>query len=170
MSETDKQQYELQNEEEENTVEPDCKILEDESPGQSEDELTRLNDRYLRLCAEYDNFKKRTKKEKTEIYADATADVIKSVLTVLDTIDRAAEMEGDNEGIRLIQKQLENVLKEIGVERISTEGEQFDPRLHDAVMHVQDEAIACNTIVEELAAGYKYKEKIIRHSVVKVAN
>ncbi|MCK9478423.1 MAG: nucleotide exchange factor GrpE [Firmicutes bacterium] len=168
MSETDKLQHEQNNPENDAPVETECNMAGQEQS--DENELLQLNDKFLRICAEYDNFKKRTQKEKAEIYADATADVIKAVLTVLDTIDRAAEMDGCNEGIRLIQKQLDTVLKGIGVERIKTDGEQFDPRLHDAVMHIQDESIGSNTIVEELAAGYKYKDKIIRHSIVKVAN
>ncbi|NLB80775.1 MAG: nucleotide exchange factor GrpE [Clostridiaceae bacterium] len=134
------------------------------------DQLEQLNDRYLRLCAEYDNFKKRTQKEKADIYTDVVADVMTEVLPVMDTIVRAIEMDGNNEGIQLIKKQLDTILEKIGIEQINPKGEQFNPQLHEAVMHIQDEKIDSNTIVEVFAAGYKYRDKIIRHSMVKVAN
>ena len=134
------------------------------------DDLAQLNDRYLRLCAEYDNFKKRTDREKSEIYTCAAADIIETLLPVMDTIIRATEMDGCNEGIALIKKQLDTVLTSIGVEQIKAIGEQFNPHLHEAVMHIEDDTVGNNTVVEVLAAGYKYKEKVIRHSMVNVAN
>jgi molecular chaperone GrpE len=122
------------------------------------------------VLAEYDNYKKRTQKEKSDIYTIAVADVIEAILPVMDAICRAAEMEKDSEGILLIKKQLDDVLKQIGIEPINAVGETFDPQLHDAVAHVEDEKYDSNTVIEEYAKGYKYKEKVIRHSVVKVAN
>jgi molecular chaperone GrpE len=141
-----------------------------EEAGSQPDELAILNDKYLRVLAEYDNYKKRTQKEKSDIYTIAVADVIEAILPVMDAICRAAEMEKDSEGILLIKKQLDDVLKQIGIEPINAVGETFDPQLHDAVAHVEDEKYDSNTVIEEYAKGYKYKEKVIRHSVVKVAN
>lgn len=145
-------------------------LQEKEETPDFEEQLNQLNDRYLRLLAEYDNFKKRTQRERGEIYSAAAADVIEAILPVLDTISRAMEMDADNEGIKLIKKQFEDSLSAIGVERINAVGEQFDPRLHNAVLHIEDETTGSNTIVEEFAVGYKYKDRIIRHSMVKVAN
>ena len=150
----------------------DCREDNDlqEEAGSRPDELAVLNDKYLRVLAEYDNYKKRTQKEKSDIYTIAVADVIEAVLPVMDAICRAAEMEKDSEGILLIKKQLDDVLKQIGVEPINAVGEKFDPQLHDAAADVEDEKYGSNTVIEEYAKGYQYKEKVIRHSVVKVAN
>ena len=113
---------------------------------------------------------KSARKRKMDIYTIAVADVIEAILPVMDAICRAAEMEKDSEGILLIKKQLDDVLKQIGIEPINAVGETFDPQLHDAAAHVEDEKYDSNTVIEEYAKGYKYKEKVIRHSVVKVAN
>ena len=135
-----------------------------------------LNDKYMRLLAEFDNFKKRTQKEKIQIYTDAAADVVEAVLPVFDNLQRAisSEIEGDAktvlDGVKLIEKQFEDALKNIGVAQINAVGEQFDPEMHNAVMHIDDESFGDNIVVEEFAKGYKYKEKVIRHSMVKVAN
>lgn len=128
------------------------------------------DEQYLRLMAEYDNFKKRTQKEKIEIYTSAAADVVEAILPVVDATFRAVEIESESEGLNLIKKQLIDALKSIGVEEIAAVGEKFDPELHNAVMHIDDETIDNNTVVEEFAKGYKYKNKVIRHSMVKVAN
>ncbi|MDD3766986.1 MAG: nucleotide exchange factor GrpE [Eubacteriales bacterium] len=150
---------------------PDAQEEEEkEAKDDLEGKYNELSDRFLRLVAEYDNFKKRTQKEKSDIYISATADVIEAILPVADTISRALEMDKDNQGIALIEKQLLDSLKSIGVEVIPAVGETFDPEFHNAVFHVEDENVAENTIVEEFARGYKYKNKVIRHSVVKVAN
>jgi len=135
-----------------------------------------LNDKYMRLLAEFDNFKKRTQKEKIQIYTDDAADVVEAVLPIFDNLQRAisSEVEGDAktvlDGVKLIEKQFEDALKNIGVAHIKAVGEQFDPEMHNAVMHIDDENFGDNTVVEEFAKGYKYKEKVIRHSMVKVAN
>lgn len=135
-----------------------------------------LNDKYMRLLAEFDNFKKRTQKEKIQIYTDAAADVVEAVLPVFDNLQRAFSTEADGDaktvldGIKLIEKQFEDVLKSIGVSQIEAVGQKFDPEMHNAVMHIEDEGFEDNIIVEEFAKGYKYKEKVIRHSMVKVAN
>ncbi len=142
------------------------------------DPLEEANNKYLRLAAEYDNFKKRTQKEKIQIYTDAAADVIEAMLPFLDNLERASAVEAESEdakkileGIILMQRQFEDALKSLGVEPIKAVGEKFDPNLHNAVMHVDDESVEGEDIVaEEFIKGYKYKDKVVRHSTVKVAN
>ena len=143
-------------------------------------ELAELKDRYMRLLAEYDNFRRRTQKEKEEIYSAAVAEVVKEWLPLVDDIERAvassenmdeSSVEKVAEGIRLIGKQAGNVLGKLGVEEIEgKEGEAFDPNLHEAVMHVEDEAFGEQQIAQVFQKGYIYKEQVIRHSVVQVAN
>lgn len=134
-----------------------------------------------RVSAEFDNFKKRTAREKESIYIDAISDVVKSFLPMLDSVDKALEVcRNDNgkastnesliEGIELIGKQIDNVLKGLEIEKINSINEEFDPELHNAVMHVDDEAFGQNIVIEEFQRGYKYKDKVIRYSMVKVAN
>lgn len=175
MSELDKEKdleieetYQEQEAEQTDDIEETADI--EEACDKEEADDIKQDDRYLRLMAEYDNFKKRTQKEKIEIYTSATADVIEAILPVLDATCRAVEIEPESEGLSLIKKQFNDAMKSIGVEEINAVGEQFDPELHNAVMHIDDEAIDNNTIVEEFAKGYKYKNKVIRHSMVKVAN
>ena len=143
-------------------------------------ELAELKDRYMRLLAEYDNFRRRTQKEKEEIYSAAVAEVVKEWLPLVDDIERAvassenmdeSSVEKVAEGIRLIGKQAGNVLGKLGVEEIEgKEGEAFDPNLHEAVMHVEDEAFGEQQIAQVFQKGYTCKGKVIRHTVVKVAN
>lgn len=145
---------------------------------QQPDPLEEANDRYLRLAAEYDNFKRRTQKEKAQIYTDASAAVIEVILPFMDNLTRASSVEVESEdavrlleGIKLVERQFTDALKGLGVEEIKAVGEKFDPNLHNAVMHVDDADIEGEEIVvEEFIKGYKYKEKVIRHSTVKVAN
>ena len=142
--------------------------------------LAELKDRYVRLLAEYDNFRRRTQKEKEAIYADAIAEVVKEWLPLVDDIDRAvastenmdeSSVEKVAEGIKLIGKQAVNVLNKIGVEEIEgKEGESFDPNLHEAVMHVEDDFLGEQEIAQVFQKGYTCKGKVIRHTVVKVAN
>ena len=142
------------------------------------DPVAELNEKYLRLAAEYDNFKRRTAKEKVQIYTSSVADVIEQILPFVDNLARATAVEVTNddakqllEGIKLVERQFVETLTSIGVEEIKAVGEKFDPNLHNAVMHVDDEAIdGEEIIVEEFMKGYVYKDKVIRHSTVKVAN
>ncbi|MBR6916997.1 MAG: nucleotide exchange factor GrpE [Clostridia bacterium] len=130
-------------------------------------------DSRLRIAAEYENFRKRTQKEKDGIYSDAVSDTLKELLPLLDDLDRAATyMDGDNvgEGLALILKTVPDVLSKLKVEPFGEAGEQFDPNLHDAMMHEENEAYGENEIVEVFRKGYKTGEKIIRHALVKVAN
>ncbi|MCR1952281.1 nucleotide exchange factor GrpE [Clostridium sp. DSM 100503] len=136
-------------------------------------EVEALKERLLRISAEYDNYRKRTTKEKEGIYTDACTDVLKEMIPVLDTLERAIAVEGSVEdfkkGIDMTIKGFKGSFEKLGVEEIDATGE-FDPNLHQAVMHVQDESLGTNSVVEVFQKGYKRGEKIIRHTMVKVAN
>jgi Molecular chaperone GrpE (heat shock protein) len=135
-------------------------------------------DKIQRTVAEFDNFKKRTIKEKEALYTDAYADAIQSFLPVVDNMERAAaafNAEGSDvktlkEGLEMVYKQLGDVFTKLGVEEIKSEGKPFDPEIHNAVMHIDDDSFGENQIVEVFQKGYKLKEKVLRHSMVKVAN
>ncbi|HEY8890413.1 MAG TPA: nucleotide exchange factor GrpE [Clostridium sp.] len=137
------------------------------------DEVDAFKDKYLRTAAEYENFRKRTVKEKQGIYTDACADVLKEVLPVLDNLERALSVEGGGEelrtGVKMTVKLFNDAFSKLGVEELVSVGE-FDPNLHNAVMHVEDEQYGVNEIVEVFQKGYKKEDKVLRHSMVKVAN
>ena len=136
--------------------------------------VSDVNDKYLRLAAEYDNYRKRTTKEKENTYADAKADTVKEFLGVLDNLERGLAQfdEGDphRQGMELICRQFLAVLEKLGVTRIEAQGQPFDPQKHDAVMHVEDENVGENTVVEVLQQGYQLGDKVLRFAMVKVAN
>lgn len=136
-------------------------------------ELEALKDRLLRVTAEYENFRKRTAKEKEGIYTDACVDVLKEIVPNLDNLERALEADGNVEdmkkGVEMTLKGFKSALEKLGVEEIETE-EGFDPNIHQAVMHVEDENLDKNSVAEVFMKGYKRGDKVIRHSVVKVAN
>ena len=136
--------------------------------------LADANDKYLRLAAEYDNYRKRTAREKEHIYNDAKIDTIKPVLAVLDNLERGVSQfeEGDahRQGLELICKQFGDVLSKLGVSEIPALGEKFDPEKHNAVMHVEDETAEENTVVEVFQQGYAMDDKVLRFAMVKVAN
>ena len=136
--------------------------------------LADEQDKYLRLAAEYDNYRKRTTKEKENTYADAKADTVKEFLGVLDNLERGLAQfdEGDphRQGMELICRQFLAVLEKLGVTRIEAQGQPFDPQKHDAVMHVEDENVGENTVVEVLQQGYQLGDKVLRFAMVKVAN
>ena len=136
--------------------------------------LADANDKYLRLAAEYDNYRKRTAREKEHVYSDAKIDTIKPFLGVLDNLERGVSQfeEGDphRQGLELICKQFEDVLTKLGVAEIPALGEKFDPEKHNAVMHTEDEAAEENTVVEVFQKGYTLGDKILRFAMVKVAN
>lgn len=132
-----------------------------------------LYDKHLRTLAEYDNYKRRTQKEKDGIYLTAQVDVVESLLPVLDNLERAVEAAEDSpmkEGVQMIVKQLLETLSKLGVSEIEAVGKPFDPNLHNAVMHIEDETVGEQMIVEQFAKGYMMKDKVIRYSMVKVAN
>jgi molecular chaperone GrpE len=141
--------------------------------------LAELNDRYLRLYAEYDNFRKRTQKEKEAIYGDCVARVTAEWLPVIDNLSRAADAASRfesgvdrsiSEGIELVLRQSADSLARLGVEVIEAVGRPFDPSLHEAVMQVDQDGAETGTVVEEFQKGYRKGDRIIRHSMVKVAN
>lgn len=137
-------------------------------------ELAALNDRYLRLCAEYDNFRRRSQKEKESIYSDVKAEAVKSFLPVYDNLERAlaqtTEDEAYRKGVEMIMNQFNSTLSKLGVSTIESLGEKFDPAFHNAVMHVDDEEKGENEIVEVFQQGFKIGDKVIRFAMVKVAN
>ena len=137
--------------------------------------LDEKNDQFLRVCAEYDNFRKRSQKEKQDIYSSSRADVFKDLLPVLDNFDRATQNKGAgledySKGIDLIFQQFADILKKNGVESFGEAGDEFDPNIHNAVMSVEDENFGENTVAEVFSKGYKLGDKVIREAVVKVAN
>ncbi len=138
------------------------------------EELRGANDRYLRLLAEYDNFRKRSQKEKDSLYGDIKADTVAKFLPVYDNLSRAlaqhTEDEAYRKGVEMIMTQFEQTLGKLGVTKIESLGKTFDPNLHNAVMHVDDEEKGENEIVEVFQDGFLIGEKVIRFAMVKVAN
>ncbi|MDR5586659.1 MULTISPECIES: nucleotide exchange factor GrpE [Clostridium] len=136
-------------------------------------EMESLNDRVLRITAEYDNYRKRTTKEKQGIYSDACVDVLKELVPVLDNLERAVAAEGSLEdlkkGVEMTIKSCQGSFEKLGVEEIDASAD-FDPNLHQAVMHIEDENMGKNQIAEVFLKGYKKEDKVIRYTVVKVAN
>ena len=156
---------------------------ETEQPEESkEEELTKKlaeqTDKYTRLFAEYDNFRKRSAREKDARYADAVIDAVAAILPIGDNLERALQTEVDSEdakklkeGVEMVMKQFNDTLEKLNIKPIKAVGEQFDPTLHNAVMHIEDESIDDNTVVEEFMKGYIYKDdRVVRRSMVKVAN
>ena len=138
-----------------------------------EKEIAELNDKYLRLYAEYDNFRRRSAKERENIYFDAKSDTLKNVLPVLDNMERAtAFTEADKilDGMNLILKSFNENFNKMDVKEIEALGKTFDPNLHYAVMHIEDENFGENEVVEVLQKGYMCGDKVIRYAMVKVAN
>lgn len=138
-------------------------------------ELSEEKDKFLRLAAEYDNYRKRSVKEKTDVYSAAKSDVISDFLPIIDNFERAAansesDFDGYKKGVEMIFTQFMNVFSKYGVESFGEEGETFDPEYHNAVMVVEDENLGDNVIAQVFSKGYKLGNKIIREAVVKVAN
>lgn len=145
--------------------------------GQLEKEKEELTDNLKRLAAEYDNYRKRTVREKDDIYKNSTASLLEAFLPVFDNmelakenVDKNAEKEDLQKGIELIYRQFREVLDKLDIDEIECIGENFDPELHNAVMHVTDDKYGENEVIEVLKKGYIFKDKVIRHSIVKVAN
>ena len=138
------------------------------------EELAAANDKYLRLYAEYDNYRKRSDKEKSGIYASAYADAVKDVLPIGDNLARASaftDPESVKKGMTMILKSFDDALGKMGISAIEVNpGDAFDPELHNAVMHVEDESFGESAVVEVLQKGYKYGDRVIRYAMVKVAN
>lgn len=177
---------------EEDATEDKAQVTEDEDDESEADdgsdaseEIRKLEDRYVRLFAEYDNFRKRTAKEKEDLYSSAVVEVTKQWLAVLDNIDRAIDaakaQQGDGvdeevedkmlQGLELIKKQAADVLTKINVTEIPCErGTAFDPNLHEAVMHTEDDTLGENEVAQVFQKGYILKDRVVRHAVVQVAN
>ena len=140
----------------------------------SEQKVEELTDRLKRTMAEFDNFRKRTEKEKSSMYIIGAKEIVEKILPVVDNFERglAQAPEGDPfaDGMQKIYKQLITTMEGMGVEPIEAVGKEFNPDFHNAVMHVEDESVGENIIVEELQKGYTYKGFVVRHSMVKVAN
>ena len=138
-------------------------------------EKNTLNDTYLRMLAEYDNFRKRVQKEKESLYADGIAEAVEKLLPVLDNLERAASAEATDvgavlDGVKKVLSQAEEIFTKLGVSEIPAKGEKFNPELHNAVMHEENEDFDENTVSDVFMKGYKLGDKVIRHSVVKVMN
>ena len=160
------------------TAEETVNAVETEEISETESlkkELAEANDKVLRIYAEFDNYKKRTLKQNEANHNETVASTVKEFLPVLDNLSRALESSGDTDsplakGVLMIKNQFEDVFAKIGVEEIKALGEKFNPDIHNAVMHIEDDETDENTIVEEFEKGYKFKDKVIRYSAVKVAN
>lgn len=173
---------EVQDENTENTENTENKAAEEVSTDENKcDELEKkyneLEDKYFRLAAEYTNFQRRTKEEKEALYTNAVSDTVGELLPILDNLERAVDTANDAadvktvaQGVTLVSKMALDVFKKLGVEPIDAVGKEFDASLHNAVMHVEDESYGANEVVEEFQKGYKCKDKVIRYSMVKVAN
>ena len=154
----------------------ESKAAEEKKEEQSSpaEELKGANDRYLRLLAEYDNYRKRSQKEKDSLYADIKSDTVAKFLPVYDNLVRALAQSTEDEayrrGVEMIMTQFNTTLEKLGATRIESLGQKFDPSLHNAVMHVEDEEKGENEIVEVFQEGFMMGEKVIRYAMVKVAN
>ena len=171
MSEDSSEDIAFENNDKENELDIMRKLKDDNK--KLNNEVEALKERLLRLTAEYDNYRKRTAKEKEGIYTDACTDVLKEMIPVLDNLERAVSVEGSVEdikkGIEMTIKGFKTSFEKLGVEEIDATGE-FDPNYHQAVMHIEDENFGANSIAEVFQKGYKRGDKIIRYTVVKVAN
>ena len=138
-----------------------------------EAQLKEKDDKYLRMAAEYDNFRRRSREEKAAVYADALADTVGELLPIIDNLERAAmydDGEKVKEGLMMTAKSVSAALEKLGIETVGAAGETFDPNLHNAVFHVEDESLGEGEIVEVFQKGYKKGNKIIRFAMVKTAN
>ena len=152
--------------EQEKALDPEMKKIEAK--------CEEIQDKYLRLAAEYDNFRKRSAKEKESVYSDAFAAAVLGILPIIDNIDRAASFATDDsemaKGILMLQKQCYDALSKMGVTPMESDGAEFDPELHNAVMHDEDDSENKNIVSETFQKGYMLREKVIRHAMVKVLN
>lgn len=169
-----KQTEEKENLQQDVAEEAAAEVVEEENQNEFEKKYNDVNEKYMRTLAEYDNYRKRTIKEKESIYPEAKAVVVEKFLPLMDNFSRAIESAENKDafydGVVMLKKQMDEVFTALGVEEIESVGGQFNPELHNAVMHIDDEEQGENVIVEEFQKGYKIGERVIRHSMVKVAN
>ena len=149
----------------------------DKKKDKKDQQIEELNDRLMRNMAEFDNFRKRTEKEKSMMFELGAKDIVEKILPVIDNFERGLASISEEEkegafakGIEAIYKQLLQTLETAGVKQIEALNKEFDPNFHNAVMHVEDEEYGENVVVEEFQKGYMYRETVVRHSMVKVAN
>lgn len=142
-----------------------------------DEKIEELTDRVKRQMAEFENFRKRTEKEKSSMYEMGARDIIERILPVIDNFERGLAVIPEDkkedpiaEGMEKIYRQIQKVFEEAGVKPIEAAGKEFDPNFHNAVMHVEDESLGENIVAEELQKGYMYRDSVVRHSMVKVAN
>ena len=163
----------LEQEVEETTAEPQQEAQAEAAP-QVDEKLVQAEEKYLRLAAEYDNYRKRTAKEKESAWTNAKAQTVAAFLPVYDNLERALKQQTSDEayakGVEMTMKGLQDALSSLGVELIPALGETFDPNRHNAVMHVEDDAAEENTVVEVFQQGFTCGDKVIRFAMVKVAN
>ena len=163
----------LEQEVEETTAEPQQEAQAEAAP-QADEKLAQAEEKYLRLAAEYDNYRKRTAKEKESAWTNAKAQTVAAFLPVYDNLERALKQQTTDEayakGVEMTMKGLQDALSSLGVELIPALGETFDPNRHNAVMHVEDDAAEENTVVEVFQQGFTCGDKVIRFAMVKVAN
>ena len=170
------EEKEIQEQEQNEAVEKDTEEVVEETQEQAEEvkEVDENIERLQRLMAEFDNYRKRTEKEKQNIYDLAVSNTVTELLGTVDNFERALKQESTDksfyEGVSMIYRQLLTVLEKLNVTPIEAAGKPFDPDYHNAVLHIEDENLEENIVVEELQKGYLYKEKVIRYSMVKVAN
>ena len=172
--EADGKKPEAEKAEEKNPEEKKSKEKKEEQKPDLKAEMDTLNDKYLRICAEYDNFRKRSQKEKDSLYGDVKAETLKKFLPVYDNLVRALAQSTEDEayrrGVEMIMNQFNVTMEKLGVTEIECLGKKFDPAFHNAVMHVEDEEKGENEIVEVFQKGFMMGDKVIRFAMVKVAN
>ena len=172
--EADGKKPEAEKAEEKKPEEKKAKEKKEEKKPDLKAEMDALNDKYLRICAEYDNFRKRSQKEKDSLYGDVKAETLKKFLPVYDNLVRALAQSTEDEayrrGVEMIMNQFNVTMEKLGVTEIECLGKKFDPAFHNAVMHVEDEEKGENEIVEVFQKGFMMGDKVIRFAMVKVAN
>ena len=170
------EETEVENEKAEEPTKEKPKLFK-KKKDERDEKIEELSDKLLRQMAEFDNFRKRTEKEKSAMYEIGAKDIIEKLLPVVDNFERgfSSVTEEDKDdafvtGMEMVYKQLMTMLEGVGVKPIETVGKEFNPDLHNAVMHVEDEEVGDNVIVEEFQKGYTYRDSVVRYSMVKVAN
>ena len=165
-------------EEEQETEEKKGFFKKKEKKDKEDEKIEELNDRLMRQMAEFDNFRKRSEREKNQMFEIGAKDIVEKILPVIDNMERGLatvapevlETDAFAQGMEKVYKHFMTVLEQAGVKPIEAVGTEFNPDFHNAVMHVDDEAVGENIVVEEFQKGYMYKESVVRHSMVKVAN
>ncbi|MBR6644040.1 MAG: nucleotide exchange factor GrpE [Lachnospiraceae bacterium] len=165
-------------EEEQETEEKKGFFKKKEKKDKKDEKIEELNDRLMRQMAEFDNFRKRSEREKNQMFEIGAKDIVEKILPVIDNMERGLatvapevlETDAFAQGMEKVYKHFMTVLEQAGVKPIEAVGTEFNPDFHNAVMHVDDEAVGENIVVEEFQKGYMYKESVVRHSMVKVAN